>query len=61
MFFSVEGLKTMSGVRFIFFFLQISIVVESLPVIIRDSQLHHIGTSDGVSAAMAGGRSIPIA
>lgn len=60
MFFSVEGLKTMSGVRF-FFFLQVSIVVESLPVIIRDSQLHHIGTSDGVSAAMAGGRSIPIA
>lgn len=45
----------------IFFFLQVSIVVESLSVIIRDSQLHHIGTSDGVSAAMAGGRSIPIA
>lgn len=58
-FFSVEGLKTMSGVRF--FFLQVSIVVESLSVIIRDSQLHHIGTSDGVSAAMAGGRSTPIA
>lgn len=50
----------MSGVRF-FFFLQVSIVVESLSVIIRDSQLHRIGTSDGVSAAMAGGRSIPIA
>lgn len=62
MFLSVEGLKTMIGVQFFFFFFYISILVESLSVcIIRDSQLHDMGTSDGVSAVMAGGCSIPIA